>query len=119
MKKIAKKNLKLDKEVIASLSENEMVKVTGGDAPPFGPPLEKDTKLGCTTNGLYCGTRGLACGGETGNCVTIPPYSSECQNTLHCVHTDQERCVRLQTDECEDTWNIFEESIAGPPVRYN
>lgn len=31
MKKIAKKNLKLDKEVIASLSENEMLKATGGD----------------------------------------------------------------------------------------
>lgn len=34
MKKIAKKNLKLDKEVIASLSENEMVGVTGGGIPP-------------------------------------------------------------------------------------
>lgn len=31
MKKISKKNLRLNKEVVASLSENEMQKVVGGD----------------------------------------------------------------------------------------
>lgn len=59
MKKIAKKNLKLDKEVIASLSENEMSKVTGEgyktnelicnslNRPCPEPIFSRDNKLEC------------------------------------------------------------------------
>lgn len=101
MKKVVKKNLKLEKEVIASLSENEMVKATGGGNPNGRVIVDKSTRSECTSYETGCGTRGVACGGETGYCVTIPPVSGGesidyCKATNGCLSFDA--CV--ETDEC-------------------
>lgn len=96
MKKIAKKNLKLDKEVIASLSENEMVKVTGGGNSRYPEcPLSDTNKcpVPVLTNDLKC--------------ITIYPpvrYTEEpgCRYTVTSVNVVCDPPIAL-SDECPES----------------
>lgn len=104
MKKVAKKNLKLDKEVIASLSENEMVKVTGGDIPPFtkgGPdcpvpvPLISQHKDDRRCHEIYRVTSPVVCPNHTKVMACLPTAQPTfAENTCGCNHiSDDGECT--------------------------
>lgn len=112
MKKVAKKNLKLDKEVIASLSENEMVKVTGGGKSEVLPALSRNNdcpvpfskQADCPT--FY--TKQAACPTVSQGCPVsvdcFPPselISSECTKGDECYLPGTMDCELVNTTVCK------------------
>lgn len=107
MKKIVKKNLKLDKEVIASLSENEMAIIAGGgsalysaNVDPNCPRVPMTDKPNCTETinkecELPSQTEDKFCMGYTTN------FSADCHMTAEdgCQIIISQSCGAL-TDNC-------------------
>lgn len=105
MKKISKKNLRLNKEVVASLSENEMQKVVGGDV--TGKDTANESICICALSKVPkdCPSYAHVCAESrdycmvSENCKTLDcsPYLSE-KNTDCCYKTQD--CLSERDTNC-------------------
>ena len=97
MKNLSKKNLRIDKEVIASLSEGEMQSVVGGSE--IVP--EPETVTVCPTQLNSDCAR---------SCATIPPIDTErtfCLISTDCVVEDSDVCPYTSpcvSDDCPESY---------------